>query len=310
MKIKDYADFSFSSHTRQAGAFSDCRFEITFKCGLNCRHCLTSCYNQKRYLDKELDFRQIKNILDELAQLGVFWLCFSGGDPLRRKDFSRIYSYAYKKGFLITVFTSGYDLNSDILDLWKKMPPFNLEITVNACRKDIYEQISGVPGSFKKAMAALDKLRKAKIPLLAKCLVTRLNINHLPKLKQFFRSRNIRLIPDFMVYPRLNGDLKPCALRIKIPKGQKNFCAQTKARSGLFTCAAVSNNSLHIDSWGNVYFCNLLRQFKASAIKLGVAKAWKKGQPKASAAVKGLTSSCLACGFRLKCNWCPGVSYL
>jgi MoaA/NifB/PqqE/SkfB family radical SAM enzyme len=311
MNKKDYADFSFAGHTRQTGAFSDCRFELTFNCGLNCRHCLTSCYNKKKYLAEELGLIRIKRLLDELAELGVFWLCFSGGDPLRRKDFGRIYSYAFKKGFLITVFTSGYDLNNSILSLWKKLPPFNVEMTVNACRKDIYEKISGVDGSFERAMISLDKLQEAKIPVLTKALITKANFKHLPELKKFFKSRGISFVPDFMVYPRLNKDKSPCVLRVDdLLKKHRDACRGAGKNTELFNCAAFSSKSLYIDPWGNVYFCNLLRQFKSSAIKSGIAGAFKKARPMAESAAKNISGPCLTCGFRLKCNWCPGASYL
>jgi len=311
MKIKNYSDFSFARHTKQPGTFSDCQFELTFNCRLSCRHCLTSCYNQKERLVKELSLAQIKRIIDELAELGVLWLCFSGGEPLRRKDFGLIYAYAFKKGFLITVFTSGYDLTDDILGLWKKFPPFNVEMTINACSKDIYEKISGVFGSFDRAMAALGKLQKAKIPVLAKCLVTKLNAGHLPELKEFFKFKKISFAPDFTVYPRLNGDKTPCELRADIlPKNYQMNCSRSNKKSGLFTCTPFSRNSIHIDPWGNVYFCNLLRQFKASCIKSGVKKAGRKVFSMAESAIKNISGPCRVCGFRLKCNWCPGASYL
>ncbi|GAF88367.1 unnamed protein product, partial [marine sediment metagenome] len=91
-----------------------CQFELTFGCNLHCKHCYTDCYNKPAYLKKELKTREVKFILDKVYKAGVIWLCFTGGDPLTRKDFLDIYSDAKDKGFIITLFTNGYSMTEEI----------------------------------------------------------------------------------------------------------------------------------------------------------------------------------------------------
>ena len=62
---------------------------------------------RRRELTKEEHFR----VLDELAEMGCFWLLYTGGEIFARKDFLEIYTYAKQKGFLITLFTNGTIIN-------------------------------------------------------------------------------------------------------------------------------------------------------------------------------------------------------
>src|SRR5437016_9093805 len=68
--------------------------EVTRRCPLECLHC----YNnlpmgdldaRRREMSKEEHFQ----LLDELAQMGTFWLLYTGGEIFARKDFLEIYTY-------------------------------------------------------------------------------------------------------------------------------------------------------------------------------------------------------------------------
>ena len=105
-----YGAFSADLHGRQAGERVPLQvsIEVTRRCPLECLHC----YNnlpmddmdaRRRELSKEEHFR----VLDELVEMGCFWILYTGGEIFARKDFLEIYTYAKKKGFLITLFTNG-----------------------------------------------------------------------------------------------------------------------------------------------------------------------------------------------------------
>src|SRR5271154_5301267 len=70
--------------------------DLTYRCNERCVHC---------YLDHEdhgeMTTGEIKNLLDQLAAAGVFFLTLSGGEILLRKDFFEILEYA--RGLLFCV---------------------------------------------------------------------------------------------------------------------------------------------------------------------------------------------------------------
>ena len=63
--------------------------DVTYRCNERCVHC---------YLDHddhgEMTTAEIKDVLDQLAEAGVFFLTFSGGEVFMRRDFFEIVEYA------------------------------------------------------------------------------------------------------------------------------------------------------------------------------------------------------------------------
>src|SRR5579859_6689524 len=110
MNTASYGEFSLTLHQHFGNQRTPLKvsIEVTRRCPLECQHC----YNnlpmgdhdaRRREMSAEEHFR----LLDELVEMGCFWLLYTGGEIFARKDFIEIYTYAKKKGFLITLFTNG-----------------------------------------------------------------------------------------------------------------------------------------------------------------------------------------------------------
>src|SRR5229473_3371233 len=127
----EYRDFSLKVHN-EAGAkdrIVNAQIELTYGCNLHCVHCYTDCYNRPDLIKQELRYEEVTCVLDQLAEEGCLWVCFTGGEIFMRKDFLDIYAYAKQKGFLITLFTNGTLLTKKIADYWACSPPSMIEIS-------------------------------------------------------------------------------------------------------------------------------------------------------------------------------------
>lgn len=224
MKEIQYKTFSLRTHKKnwQIKKPNVCQFELTFACDLHCRHCYSDCYNKPSLIKKELNTKQIKSILDKVYKAGVIWVCFTGGDPLKRKDFLEIYSYAKDKGFIITIFTNGYSMTKEIANYLEKRPPFVIEITINGVTKETHEEITQVKGSYEKTIRGLNLILKKKLPLKVKTMATKQNFEELASIKDFLEERKIKFRPSSLLHAKLDGDSTPCSLRIK-PKEISNI---------------------------------------------------------------------------------------
>ncbi|MDD5565852.1 MAG: radical SAM protein [Candidatus Omnitrophica bacterium] len=326
MKEVKYQDFSFSAHSRnwQTARPSLCQFELTFRCGLHCRHCYTDCYNTASYASSELALKQITHILDTIFATGVLWVCFTGGDPLIRRDFLDIYAYAKAKGFIITVFSNGYSMTREIAAYFKKKPPFSIEITLNAAETQLYEAISQVPGSFKKAIFGIELIRKYGLPLVLKSQITRDNFGEFRKLERFAASVKAQFKPSINLHARLNGDAEPCAMRLPLEDFVKLNGFQIDGDEGcsggfrkgaaevhrLFQCAVLSGDGFQIDPQGNVFLCNLLRKPSFNALKDDLRTGLRRLLDEMRAMVFRSDSECSSCRLRGLCHSCPGKAYL
>lgn len=327
MEEIQYKAFSLNTHKKNwlLAKPNICQFELTFKCGLHCKHCYTDCYNKPAYLKKELNTKQIKLILDKIYNAGIIWLCFTGGDPLTRKDFLDIYSYAKNKGFIITVFTSGYLISKEIVAYFKKRPPFVIEMTLNAVTDDLYDKISQVKGSFVKVKRGISSILKAKLPLKIKTQLTKDNLEEIPKIKKFIQGLELDFRLSYDLHARLNGDLAPCNLRVS-PEDILNLNGKKKItendcrlspiaehrtpNTGLFRCAIGGGDGINLDPYGNMFACNLIRRPVFNLFKTDV----KYTQNKLLTLVRGkkftTKSKCNGCKLRNFCHSCPGRAYV
>ena len=78
------------------------QIELTSKCNLKCRHCFM-------VKDKgvELSSEEIMAIIDQLVDMGTFYLAFTGGEIFTREDLFEIARHAKRKGFFLTFMTNG-----------------------------------------------------------------------------------------------------------------------------------------------------------------------------------------------------------
>lgn len=333
MKQVQYKKFSWDTHSKNWGRKvpSVAQFELTFKCALHCRHCYSDCYNKPPLIKRELDTKQIKTVIDKLYSLGILWLCFTGGDPLERKDFLEIYSYARNKGFIVTVFTNAYSMTKEIADFLEKNPPFVVEITINAVSKYTYEKITGVHDSFRKTISGLDLIQKRNIPLKVKTMALNLNYGQIPEIKKFLNSRNIEFRPSALVHARLDGDTSPCEVRLtpeqvagfdelmgaKPPgqiKGTKTKFKRRKRRNNrVFPCAVGSSDGINLDPYGRMYACCCLRKPSIDFLRSSrdkIKTTLLNEFPKFQSMSFKTRSKCSTCWLFDECWGCPGKKFL
>lgn len=87
------------------------QLELTRRCKLNCKHCYISAGKPRR---NELLARDWKSILNQLKELEVLSVYFTGGDPLLSKDCVEIFTYAQGIGLSCNLLTNGLELEKNL----------------------------------------------------------------------------------------------------------------------------------------------------------------------------------------------------
>lgn len=86
--------------------------EITRKCNLRCPHCFVEGGTGR---SSELPTKRIYSLLDEWAEMGVFSVVITGGEPSVHPDFLSIVNYAWELGFVIGIASNAVPLTSKVL---------------------------------------------------------------------------------------------------------------------------------------------------------------------------------------------------
>ena len=141
---------------------------------------------RRRELSKEEHFR----VLDQLVEMGCFWILYTGGEIFARKDFLEIYTYAKKKGFLITLFTNGTIMTEEIADYLAEWPPFAIEITLYGRTRETYEALTVIPGSYDRCLRGIKLLKERGLPLKLKTVATSINKHEVLAMRRVCRRMN------------------------------------------------------------------------------------------------------------------------
>lgn len=80
------------------------QFSITNRCNLRCNYCYRSYYDRPH---EDLSLKDVKEIIDALANAGTFRINLVGGEPLLRNDIGEIVSYIKSKGIECAMTTNG-----------------------------------------------------------------------------------------------------------------------------------------------------------------------------------------------------------
>ena len=249
--------------------------ELTFRCNLRCVHCYCNLpLNDREAIDTELKTEEVYRIFDQIAETGCLWLLITGGEPLLRKDFLDIYTYAKKKGFIPTLFTNGTLLTPEIADALVEWPPFQVEITLYGAIEETYEKITGIPGSFKRCQKGIDLLLERNIPLDLKTMAMTVNQEEIQTMKKYADDLGVSFRVDPLVNARLDGSKRPCKVRLspeevvrldlddepKKEKWQEHYQKSKKKfpSDKLFICGA-GLSMFHIDPYGRMSVCEMSR---------------------------------------------------
>lgn len=185
-------DFTLWNRIGEKRVPLDFYLEITARCNNNCSHCYINLPpNDLKAKEKELSLFEINQIADQAVELGALWCLVTGGEPLLRKDFSEIYLSLKRKGLLVSVFTNACLITQAHIDLFKKYPPRDIEVTVYGVSQETYERVTRQPGSYKAFRRGLDLLLNNGIKVRLKAVVTRSNFQELPQIAEFCRERTM-----------------------------------------------------------------------------------------------------------------------
>ena len=109
------------------------------------------------YLDHndhgEMDTAEIKDLLEQMAAAGVFFLTISGGEILMRRDFFEIVEHARQLMFCVKLKTNAVMIHEAEADRIHTLAPESVQISVYSHRPEVHDAITKLPGSLKKSMA-------------------------------------------------------------------------------------------------------------------------------------------------------------
>jgi radical SAM protein with 4Fe4S-binding SPASM domain len=164
--------------------------EITARCNNHCRHCCIDLPADDRAARKaELTSGEILALGREAADLGAVWCLLTGGEPLLRDDFAEVYLGLKRLGLLVSVFTNACLVTPEHVELLRRYPPRDIEVSVYGATRATYEAVTRRPGSYDAFVRGLDLLLGSGVPVRLKAMALRSTAHELDEISRFCRER-------------------------------------------------------------------------------------------------------------------------
>ena len=310
--------------------------DVTNACNLRCKHCYTS---SGFPLENELSFDEIKNLLTELYDLGVFELELTGGEPFMRPDFIKILRIANSMDFLIEIVTNGTLLDEEKVRVLQDLSIRIIQIPIEGL-KVAHEFMRG-KGTFDLALKAVKMLKDAGLNVQVRMTATKKSLADVEALAELLASLEVDkfLITEFIPVGRGLG-MTELMLGVEEKEGfqkiltgiRKKYEPKLTIRGDAYgyfegideledfgksersvLCGALRGDWCEIMSNGVVTPCDLI-QFYAGNVRLQkiseiwnnspVFKVFRDFDP------KKLKGACDNCHYKVICGGCRALAFL
>ncbi len=287
--------------------------KLTTKCMLQCRFC-----SQNGLKEVDIDISDIKKWLKDFKRLGVYYIYYTGGEPLLHKDFCTIIKYGFELGFYQIVVTNGVLLsNEKIFNHLKYIHTIGVSMHGT---EDMHNYLCGNQFVYSRVKENLKQIHKEY-----KSLVININYTVVPEnnfegefqaVLDFAKSINAKLS-----FARLNFigngkayDSKPELNKVLEFVRENDYtkinisnciipCSVDEKYSYLLHGCDAGIASLAIEPNGDVKICSSSRVVLGNIRYAGIRKIWKCKELKLFRKANWLNQQCLNCD---KLCFCKG----
>lgn len=165
-------------------------WEVLYICNAKCRTCDRW---QEQPDPRTLATAEGKRLIAQLAQAGVMHLCFTGGEPLLRKDIFELIACAQQNKMATSLFTNALLLNERRAKELINAGLGAVYISLDGSTPELNDALRGINGYFNLASAAIENLKalrsNSRPKIFIALTVTKANMYDLENVARLVKSR-------------------------------------------------------------------------------------------------------------------------
>jgi radical SAM protein with 4Fe4S-binding SPASM domain len=298
------------------------QLDLTYRCNERCVHC---------YLDHqdygEMNTAEIKHLLEEMAEAGVFILTLSGGEIMLRKDFFEILEYARRQlTFCVKLKTNAILIRAQEAAHIRELGVESIQISIYSHRPEIHDAITLVPGSLKRSLEAARFLKSQGLRVIFANILMVQNLQDYQGVRALAAEMGIESTLDPTITPMMDGDRS--VLSLNIDRGSlhqlfrdESMVIDTDESCGVeiteqdtlqhLPCSA-SHTTCYVSPYGDVFPCVQFPLPTGNVRKERFIDIWRysdRMNQVRAIRLKDLTT-CTSCAHVSSCSRCPGLAYM
>ncbi|MCW4019016.1 MAG: radical SAM protein [Candidatus Bathyarchaeota archaeon] len=177
-------------------------WDFTHKCNLRCQHCYSK---SGAVQEDELTTQEALDVVDQLADVGITALAFSGGEPLTRKDFFEVARHAADRWLYVSLASNGTLLTKENVQKLKQAKVNYVDISIDGATAKTHDEFRGVPGAFDKALAGLKNCIDADLCVCIATTATKKNLEEMPAIIDLAEEIGAERFTNFNFIPTGRG---------------------------------------------------------------------------------------------------------
>jgi radical SAM protein with 4Fe4S-binding SPASM domain len=163
-------------------------WNITNACNLKCKQC----YQDAGPSKDELTLKEKFKIIDHIADTGIIFLNFAGGEPLLSKNFLDVAEYASRRGMYVRVLTNGTLLSKKVADRLSSMGVDMVIVSLDGAINVTNDKIRGVPGCYEKAVRGIKNCVDKKIKTAIAMTLSKYNYKEIDALVRLAKRLGVK----------------------------------------------------------------------------------------------------------------------
>jgi radical SAM protein with 4Fe4S-binding SPASM domain len=298
------------------------QLDLTYRCNERCVHC---------YLDHEdhgeMTTAEIKELLGQMADAGVFYLTISGGEILMRKDFFEILEHARLRTFCIKLKTNGVLIRQKEAQRLRELGVESVQISIYSHRPEVHDAITKMPGSLRQSIEAVRLLRMYGIHVdMANVLMIH-NVNDHGGVKALAAELGAQFIIDPTITPMMDGDRSILSLNVDENTLREVFHNEALAGNVEELCAvpqrpgqeeldslpcSAGHTACYVSPYGDVYPCVQFPLPCGNVRRTKFVDIWRDSpqfKEVRSIRLRDMPA-CSQCIHGGTCTRCPGLAFL
>jgi AdoMet-dependent heme synthase len=297
--------------------------DLTYRCNERCVHC---------YLDHEdhgeMTTGEIKRVLAEMADAGVFLVTFSGGEIFLRKDFFEILEYArYDLQFCVKLKTNAVLIREAEAARLREIGVESVQISIYSHREEVHDAVTLIPGSLRRSLTAARFLKSQGLRVVFANVLMAQNRQDYPGVRALAEEMGVECTLDPTIAPMMDGNRSTLSLGVHdeglrelfrdpaVVGRVEEYCAVADPADDnalSTTPCSAGHTSCYVSPYGEVFPCVQFPLPTGNVRHDRFLDIWRHSEQMnevRSIRLKDLTT-CTSCSHVGNCTRCPGLAYM
>lgn len=303
-------------------------WSLSFRCNFDCEHCYS-----RHEQSADLGTEEVIEAGRRLAEAGVLFVNFGGGEPLLRPDLFEVARRLSDLGLSCSMNSNGWFLDGKAAAALHRAGFASVGLSIDSHLPEVHDRFRNRPGSFQRAAEAAAHLREQGVKLTVSTVISRLNHEDLEPLIDMVRGLGAEKLylhnfkcsgkgfenrADLDLYPwewkefyrralALAGDVDSPEISFDDP-----ILAALKEnrQEGRATGSGCGKLSLHLRPDGDLTPCGFIPLTLGNILRDDFSDVWRNSPVLEAMRQKKATGKCEGCGHYTEClGGCTARAY-